>query len=168
MLQARGIQGMRVLQGLLAMAGKHKAEDIEKACELALTHGAFRLRELRALMKRPQRQQQLGFVDQHPLIRPMEHYGRIVRVDFRPNPGNGNGPSAVSSGSNDEFNALGATSGESPKEEPTLDPGQALPAVQPPASALGSLSSGALSSGPAKDNLPTDDESVNFQHRSSE
>ena len=160
MLQARGIQGVRVLQGLLAMAGRYRADQIERACELALTHEAFRLKELRALMHEPLRQTRLSFAQEHPLIRPMEHYGRIVRVEFRPDPGDGK----------DEFNAWGATSGEPatqqpagkpPREGPALNPEQALPAVQPPASALGSLSSGALSSGSAQPNLSPRSPSVN-------
>jgi hypothetical protein len=126
MLQARGIQGVRVLQGLLSMAGRYRADQIEKACELALTHEAFRLRGLRALMKRPGRQLRLGFADEHPLIRPMEHYGRIVRVHFRPDPKDDNGPSAVNSGPNDEFAALKDTGGD-PAHPP--HPGQPGPSV---------------------------------------
>lgn len=157
MLQARGIQGLRVLQGLLSMAGKHKAEAIEKACELALTHSAFRLRQLRALMERPHRQQRLAFVDKHPLIRPMAHYGRIIQVRFRPEQTDGNPvPSEVEGG---EFTALGDSGGRQKAKEPSVVPGP--PAVYPPASALGSLSSVALPSGPAKQNLPADDPQVN-------
>jgi len=48
---------------------------------------------------------------------------------------------------------LRATSGEPEREEPVLDPELALPAVQPPVSALGSLSSVALSSRPAEESL---------------
>ena len=44
-LAARGIEGVRVLQGLLAMAGKHSAQEIETACELGLGYGfAFFMR----------------------------------------------------------------------------------------------------------------------------
>ena len=35
----RGIEGTRVLQGLLALTKKHSCEALEKACEIALSHG---------------------------------------------------------------------------------------------------------------------------------
>jgi transposase len=147
MLAARGIQGVRVLQGLLSLAGTHTAGAIEQACELALTHGAFRLRELRVLMARPQRQHQIEFVSEHPLIRPVSDYGRIAGVSFRRE-------------EHREFTALGDTGGCRKAKEPgRMPPGP--PAVYPPASALGSLSSGALSSGPAQETLPAGEPSVN-------
>jgi transposase len=151
MLDQRGIEGVRVLQGLLAMTGKYPADDLEKACALALSHGAFRLRVLRALMKRPQRQTE--FVQAHPLIRPMEFYGRYFKVSFGKED-NGHG----------EFIALRAPSGEEKGKSP--DGPQALSAVQPPASALGSLSSGALSSEPAEESLPAESLGVNTLERS--
>src|SRR5437868_6034127 len=39
MLHARGIEGTRVLQGLLALTKQHPCEALEKACEIALSHG---------------------------------------------------------------------------------------------------------------------------------
>jgi len=83
MLDARGIQGVRVLQGLLSMTRRYSAEVMEQSCELALTHGSFRLRALRRLADRPSRQEQMEFIQEHPLIRGMEEYGRIIRVSFR-------------------------------------------------------------------------------------
>jgi len=151
MLDQRGIEGVRVLQGLLAMTGKYPADDLEKACAQALSHGAYRLRVLRQLMKQPQRQTE--FVQAHPLIRPMEVYGRYFKVSFGKED-NGNG----------EFIALRATSGEEKGKSP--DDTQALSAVQPPASALGSLSSGALSSGPATESVPSETLCVNPLERS--
>ena len=56
MLTARGIEGTRVLQGLLALTKKHASEALEKACEIALSHGCYRLRTLRQLLKRQARQ----------------------------------------------------------------------------------------------------------------
>jgi hypothetical protein len=49
---------------------------------LALGHGAFRLRELRALIKDPAEQQQLEFMAEHPVIRSLKAYGELVRVSF--------------------------------------------------------------------------------------
>jgi transposase len=79
MMQQRGIEGVRVLQGLLSLTGRYSSLDLEKACEIAVSHGAYRLRTLRALLKRGgSQQQQLDFIDQHPLIRNLADYGRFV------------------------------------------------------------------------------------------
>jgi hypothetical protein len=94
-LTARGIEGTRVLQGLLALAKKHSSQTLEKACEIALSHGCFRLRTIRQLLKRPTAQQQpLPFLDEHPLIRPLDDYGQLVaraihRQADRPSVGEG-------------------------------------------------------------------------------
>jgi hypothetical protein len=81
MLTARGIEGTRVLQGLLSLARKHPRAALEKACATALSHGVFRLRTLRELLKRQEGhtpQQMLPFLDEHPLIRPLDDYAQIV------------------------------------------------------------------------------------------
>ena len=39
MIQARGVEGVRVLQGLLSLAGRHPASAIEQACEIAVGYG---------------------------------------------------------------------------------------------------------------------------------
>lgn len=87
MLLERGIQGVRVLMGLVSLADKHAAQHIEQACEAALAQGAFRLKALRTLMQTPVRQEQFDFVQDHPLIRSLDDYGRRIPVCFRqPNP----------------------------------------------------------------------------------
>jgi transposase len=79
MLAARGIEGTRVLQGLLSLGKKHSDESIERACETALSHGTFRLRTLRQLLKRATpRQEPLPFLDAHPIIRPLDDYAALV------------------------------------------------------------------------------------------
>jgi hypothetical protein len=80
MLHARGIEGLRVLQGLLAL-GKQRPDDaVNEACRIALSYRAFRLRTLRQLVKRRGREQQpLPFLDEHPVIRPLADYGAWVR-----------------------------------------------------------------------------------------
>jgi transposase len=84
MLHARGIEGTRVLQGLLSLTRKHTAEALENACEIALSHAAFRLRALRRLLDRKaEKQQSLPFLDEHPIIRPMDDYGRVVAAAMR-------------------------------------------------------------------------------------
>jgi hypothetical protein len=79
MITARGIEGTRVLLGLLALTKKYPSESLEKACETALSHAAFQLRTIRQLLKRPGfKQEQLPFLDEHPLIRPLDDYAQIV------------------------------------------------------------------------------------------
>ncbi|HEU4345306.1 MAG TPA: IS21 family transposase [Candidatus Binatia bacterium] len=79
MLTARGIEGTRVLQGLLALTKKHSDETLEKACDIALSHGCFRLRTIRQLLQRETaKQEPLPFLDEHPLIRPLDDYAAIV------------------------------------------------------------------------------------------
>jgi transposase len=79
MLIARGIQGTRVLQGLLSLTKKHHSETLEKACEIALSHGSYRLQTIRQLLQRqPDKQETFAFLDEHPLIRPLDDYAAVV------------------------------------------------------------------------------------------
>jgi transposase len=84
MLQARGIEGVRVLQGLLALTKRHGVEAIERACEVAFSHGAWRLRTLRQLLKRDAPEQEtFDFLQEHPIIRPLSDYGKLVSTSFQ-------------------------------------------------------------------------------------
>jgi hypothetical protein len=84
MIQARGVEGVRVLQGLLNLAHRHSGDAIERACDIALSHGAYRLRTLRALLDRAApRQEQLPFIQEHSVIRPMSEYGQFVHDAFQ-------------------------------------------------------------------------------------
>ena len=79
MLHARGIAGMRVLQGLLALTKKHSCESLENACKTALLHSVFHLRTLRKLLDRQvPKQQPLPFLEEHPIIRPLEDYAAVL------------------------------------------------------------------------------------------
>jgi hypothetical protein len=147
MLQERGIEGVRVLLGLSSLAKKHSHGQLEKACELAMGHGAWRLQSLRQLMKAPTRQSE--FIEVHPLIRPLEVYGRYLKVSF-----------GKEDNCHGEFIAFPAPDGEPNGKSPTVQSGT-LPIVQPPATALGSLSSGALSSGPAPEKIAPPSPAVN-------
>ncbi len=83
MLQTRGVEGVRVLQGLLNLAHRHPCAAIERACDIALSHDAFRLRTLRQLLDRAApRQEQLPFLDEHMLIRPLSDYQQFVHDTF--------------------------------------------------------------------------------------
>lgn len=83
-IQERGIEGVRVLQGLLALAGRHPVAHLEHACDIALSHGAYHLRTLRVLLRRHDaaRQEQLPFLQEHPLIRDLSVYGQFVHNAF--------------------------------------------------------------------------------------
>ena len=80
MLTSRGIEGTRVLMGLLALTKKHSSDSLENACRTALSHGEFGLRALRALIARQPElvQATLPFLDKHALIRPLDDYARVV------------------------------------------------------------------------------------------
>lgn len=85
-VQARGVEAVRVLVGLKALAGKHRSETLEKACEIALSHGAYRLRTIRSLLKRSTEsaaQEQFEFIAEHPIIRPLGDYSLDALLDFR-------------------------------------------------------------------------------------
>jgi len=82
--QARGVEAVRVLVGLKALARKHSPEALENACETALSYGAYRLRTVRKLLKRqadPQRQ--FDFIEEHPIIRPLSDYSLDSLLQFR-------------------------------------------------------------------------------------
>ena len=84
MFAQRGPLAIRVLQGLLALAEKHPVAQLEGACAQAIQYGAWRLRDLRALLNHAP-PQQLTFLEKHPLIRDLDAYGNIVPVRFAPN-----------------------------------------------------------------------------------
>jgi transposase len=83
-IQVRGIEGVRVLQGLLTLAGKHPHESLEKACAIALSYGSYRLKTVRTLLGRePPRQELLPFMDEHPIIRHLSEYADLVHGAFQ-------------------------------------------------------------------------------------
>ena len=83
--QVRGVEAVRVLMGLKALAGKHETSVLEQACETALAYGAHRLRTIRQLIKRGSndRQQQFDFLEEHPIIRPLSDYSLNSLNAFR-------------------------------------------------------------------------------------
>jgi len=94
---ARGIEGHRVVQGLLSLTTKHTCEELERACETALANQYYRLRLLRQLIAHhADRQQPFEFLAEHPIIRPLEDYAAVVaraiqRRQSRPSMGEGFG-----------------------------------------------------------------------------
>lgn len=85
MLQARGIEGIRVLQGLLHLGERHPWRALDQACGVALTHASYRLRTLRELLKRGRSEQPVfDFMHEHALIRDLRDYQQFVRQALRP------------------------------------------------------------------------------------
>ena len=86
MLQARGVEGIRVLQGLKALASKYDATALNRACETAMTYGALRLKSIRTLLKSTseiKQQEQFDFLEEHPVIRPLSDYSLESLSQFR-------------------------------------------------------------------------------------
>lgn len=92
MLQSRGIEGVRVLMGLLSLAGKHSHRSVDDACRIAQGHGAYHLRSLRQLLDQSAsgssgtEQQTFEFTQEHPIIRDIGDYGQFVRDAINSHP----------------------------------------------------------------------------------
>ena len=79
----RGIEAVRVLQGLLSLTNKHPSSDLERACEVAESYQEYRLATIRKLLKHSApKQQEFEFLDRPPIIRNLSDYGNDVRVHF--------------------------------------------------------------------------------------
>jgi hypothetical protein len=74
MYKHRGLEGVRVLQGLLALARQHPAVQLELAAGKALQRAGWRLRDVRAALHEPANLVQVDFLETHPLIRDMNAY----------------------------------------------------------------------------------------------
>lgn len=82
MIERRGIEGVRVLQGLSFLASRHSATEINRACSIAGSKGAFHLKSIRNLIAQDHHQGKLEWIKTHPVIRPMEEYSQFVFVNF--------------------------------------------------------------------------------------
>jgi transposase len=83
-VEVRGVEAVRVLIGLLSLAGRHPAAAIERACGVASSYGAYHPRTVRALIDRDApRQETMPFMSEHPMIRPLSDYSRFVHDAFQ-------------------------------------------------------------------------------------
>lgn len=83
-IQTRGVQGMRVVQGLLNLTHRHKWSAIERACQVAHGYGSFRLKTIRALIDRQAPSQgRFEFMTEHPMIRQLSEYDQFVHEAFQ-------------------------------------------------------------------------------------
>ena len=80
-IEARGIPAARVLQGLLSLTKKHKAEQIDRACDTAWRSQAFNYRVIKRLLENQTaaQQQTMEFMDDHPIVRNVSEYGDFIR-----------------------------------------------------------------------------------------
>lgn len=86
-ITVRGVEGVRVVQGLLSLANRHPAAQIERACEVASSYGSYRLKTIRALIARqPPQQELLPWLTEHPLIRSLSEYQQLVHTSFQKEP----------------------------------------------------------------------------------
>jgi hypothetical protein len=83
MLRSRGIEGVRVLMGLLSLGNKHPWHAVDEACRVAHSHGSYRLRCVRKLIEQQPGEQQtqsmMPFITEHAIIRPVDEYGQWVK-----------------------------------------------------------------------------------------
>ena len=82
MLRIRGLEGIRVLQGLITLPRKYDLKQIDQGCQRALASESFRLRDLKNFMNQPLLQQTFEFLDEHPLIRNLDSYSTFVPEVF--------------------------------------------------------------------------------------
>lgn len=86
-IRSRGIEGIRAVIGLLSLVDRQPCPLIDKACEIALSYGAYHLRNIRHLINRnAAKQEQMEFMQEHPMIRSMEVYGDLVRKSLHKPP----------------------------------------------------------------------------------
>jgi transposase len=82
-IETRGIEGVRVLQGLLSLAKRYPCAALEKACAVAAAHRSYRLRTIRELLQRQDAQQeQRTLLQEHPVIRSLADYAQFVQQAF--------------------------------------------------------------------------------------
>jgi hypothetical protein len=82
-IEARGIEGVRVLQGLLSLAKRYPCAALEKVCAVAAAHRSYRLRTIRELLQRQDaKQEQRTLLEEHPLIRSLADYAQFVHQAF--------------------------------------------------------------------------------------
>lgn len=82
MLEERGIQGVRVLQGFVSLTKKYPAQTINQASKTALLANMFRLRPLVELIIRSN-QTKPEFAEEHEIIRPLADYQQFMAASLK-------------------------------------------------------------------------------------
>jgi hypothetical protein len=80
-LERKGPIGLRSIMGLVGLTERHSFKTVNDACASALSRGAWRLRDVKALLEQRQREIQthLAFAQSHPLIRNLAEYGLFIQ-----------------------------------------------------------------------------------------
>jgi transposase len=80
-VEQKGPLGLRSIMGLIGLTHDHSFKSINHACASAASRGAWRLRDVKALLEQRQREVQthLGFAQDHPLIRNLAEYGLFLQ-----------------------------------------------------------------------------------------
>ena len=59
-------------------------DSVSRACAIAASYGAYHLRTVRSLIARDApTQEMMSFMSEHPMIRPLSDYGRLVHDAFQ-------------------------------------------------------------------------------------
>src|SRR5579872_1499665 len=80
-LQHKGPLGLRSIMALIGLTDNHSFKSVNEACASALSRGAWRLRDVRALLEQRHHEVQthLSFAKSHPLIRNLAEYGLFIQ-----------------------------------------------------------------------------------------
>ena len=80
-VEQKGPLGLRSVMGLIGLSDNHSFKSINEACASAASRGAWRLRDVKALLEQRQREVQthLSFAQDHPLIRNLAEYGLFIQ-----------------------------------------------------------------------------------------
>lgn len=86
-IRRRGVEGIRAVLGLVNLTHREPCSLIDKACEIAVSYGAYKLKNVRHLIQRQSaKQEQLEFMQEHAIIRNLGVYGDLVRSALRQPP----------------------------------------------------------------------------------
>ncbi|MCP4567566.1 MAG: IS21 family transposase [FCB group bacterium] len=78
-IDVRGVTGQRSILGLLSLCNKHSRDEIDDACQKAISCGAYRLKSVRIIIEQNlPAQQTMEFIDEHPIIRDMSNYQNFI------------------------------------------------------------------------------------------
>ena len=84
MLQNRGLEGIRVMQGLLDLKKNHSSMQLNNASKKAVKGGVFYLKGFKQLLTTEEEQPALNFMETHPYIRKISSYEDLTPDVFNP------------------------------------------------------------------------------------
>ncbi len=74
----RGVEGLRVLQGLLHLAETTSPKHLNQACAAATQQNLWRLQAIKDLLAYPMPQTSMPFLEEHPIIRSLADYEDLI------------------------------------------------------------------------------------------